>query len=535
MVFFAAGAFSGAVLHSLAFVDHLDKNHAQEVARPMESQAKDSTSTAKASVGTCTIADTKKASSFATKLSTTIESSARYFEGMRRRRLLRLSAENDLRAARTKLDTLLHISQAINPHQSDAPADCSPTNQSSLDESSGKRAAASPPKQTEKPRAIPPNPPGRTFSSYGGRIATKRQSQPFSSTENIGYPKINAVEPRPASASDLEPVLEIPNEKCACSPGISTERLEDDVDPSLGITCKEDAGGHTAALRDDRKESRVMDRRRPSSGRVLKKRGDTGRNRTFRSRLRAAAHPPTRQRKASNTPPLLATGETVGKNAETRDSTKPSSQQDPDTLDQTEDHGVHSEARDQISGASRMAFHEVTRGSRAEENEETRAINDHQKARRAGNGEDISVSIKEPVGQSSPERGEHLADGSVEEPEARLVEAAADCVRRGVAPSLLDTSKGDGLIIENTSLGALRAEVDGLRLEKGELVDTLAQLNVAAAQLNLVEYEQMKVRLERGALYSPPCRMRKTRFGMVNVWKNYFRCALSSTPDLREA
>lgn len=114
------------------------------------------------------------------------------------------------------------------------------------------------------------------------------------------------------------------------------------------------------------------------------------------------------------------------------------------------------------------------------------------------------MSIKEPAGQSSPEKGELLTYGSVRKPKARLEEVAADCIRRSLVPSLIDISKEDGLIIENTSFSALRAEVDGLRLEKAELVDTLAQLNVAAAQLYLVEYEQMKVRLERGALYSPP-------------------------------
>ncbi|CBN74661.1 hypothetical protein Esi_0037_0079 [Ectocarpus siliculosus] len=40
----------------------------------------------------------------------------------------------------------------------------------------------------------------------------------------------------------------------------------------------------------------------------------------------------------------------------------------------------------------------------------------------------------------------------------------------------------------------LRVEVDKLRLEKAELEDTIAQLNVAAAQLYLVEYEQMKAK-----------------------------------------
>ncbi|CAB1114924.1 unnamed protein product [Ectocarpus sp. CCAP 1310/34] len=40
----------------------------------------------------------------------------------------------------------------------------------------------------------------------------------------------------------------------------------------------------------------------------------------------------------------------------------------------------------------------------------------------------------------------------------------------------------------------LRIEVDKLRLEKAELEDTIAQLNVAAAQLYLVEYEQMKAK-----------------------------------------
>lgn len=40
---------------------------------------------------------------------------------------------------------------------------------------------------------------------------------------------------------------------------------------------------------------------------------------------------------------------------------------------------------------------------------------------------------------------------------------------------------------------ALGVEVDRLRLEKAELEDTIAQLNVAAAQLYFVEYEQMKV------------------------------------------
>lgn len=221
---------------------------------------------------------------------------------MTRRCLLRLGAEHNLRAVGTKLNTLLHISQAINTCQSEVPAGCSPANPSPLDESSGKRAAASPPKETKKPRALPHNSLGRTFSPYGGRIATKRQRWASSSTENVGYPKINAVEPRSASAVDLEPFLKIPNEKCAYSPGTSIERLEEDVDPSPGSTCKEDAGEHTAALRKDRKRSRVMDRRRPSSGRVLKKREDKGRNRTFRSRLRAAVHPPTRHWKASKTP-----------------------------------------------------------------------------------------------------------------------------------------------------------------------------------------------------------------------------------------
>lgn len=40
---------------------------------------------------------------------------------------------------------------------------------------------------------------------------------------------------------------------------------------------------------------------------------------------------------------------------------------------------------------------------------------------------------------------------------------------------------------------ALRVEVDRLRLERAELEDTVAQLNVAAAQLYFVEYEHMKV------------------------------------------
>ncbi|CAM9695254.1 unnamed protein product [Ectocarpus fasciculatus] len=40
----------------------------------------------------------------------------------------------------------------------------------------------------------------------------------------------------------------------------------------------------------------------------------------------------------------------------------------------------------------------------------------------------------------------------------------------------------------------LRIEVDKLRLEKADLEDTIAQLNVAAAQLYLVEYEQMKAK-----------------------------------------
>lgn len=39
----------------------------------------------------------------------------------------------------------------------------------------------------------------------------------------------------------------------------------------------------------------------------------------------------------------------------------------------------------------------------------------------------------------------------------------------------------------------LRAEVDSLRSERAELEDTIAQLNVAAAQLYLVQYTQMKV------------------------------------------
>lgn len=48
---------------------------------------------------------------------------------------------------------------------------------------------------------------------------------------------------------------------------------------------------------------------------------------------------------------------------------------------------------------------------------------------------------------------------------------------------------------------ALRGEVDRLRLERAELEDTVAQLNVAVAQLYFVEYEQMKVHDGIGSLW----------------------------------
>lgn len=55
-------------------------------------------------------------------------------------------------------------------------------------------------------------------------------------------------------------------------------------------------------------------------------------------------------------------------------------------------------------------------------------------------------------------------------------------------------AKGDGCLASFDQEESLRAKVDGLRLEKAELEDTIAHLNVAAAQLYLVEYAQMKVR-----------------------------------------
>lgn len=59
----------------------------------------------------------------------------------------------------------------------------------------------------------------------------------------------------------------------------------------------------------------------------------------------------------------------------------------------------------------------------------------------------------------------------------------------------LDTA--EGCLLEGVDrLECLRIEVEKLRLERAELEDTIAQLNVAAAQLFLVEYVQMKVRLE---------------------------------------
>lgn len=57
-------------------------------------------------------------------------------------------------------------------------------------------------------------------------------------------------------------------------------------------------------------------------------------------------------------------------------------------------------------------------------------------------------------------------------------------------------SAGDGHLLPSGVVHlaeALGVEVDRLRLEKAELEDTVAQLNVAAAQLYFVEYEQMKV------------------------------------------
>lgn len=55
-------------------------------------------------------------------------------------------------------------------------------------------------------------------------------------------------------------------------------------------------------------------------------------------------------------------------------------------------------------------------------------------------------------------------------------------------------ARGDGCLVGSDHVKSLRAEVDGLRSEKAELQDTIAHLNVAAAQLYLVEYAQMKVR-----------------------------------------
>lgn len=58
------------------------------------------------------------------------------------------------------------------------------------------------------------------------------------------------------------------------------------------------------------------------------------------------------------------------------------------------------------------------------------------------------------------------------------------------------SSDGDSHLLPKGAVDlakALGVEVDRLRLEKAELEDTVAQLNVAAAQLYFVEYEQMKV------------------------------------------
>lgn len=55
-------------------------------------------------------------------------------------------------------------------------------------------------------------------------------------------------------------------------------------------------------------------------------------------------------------------------------------------------------------------------------------------------------------------------------------------------------ARGDGCLVGSEHVKSLRAEVDSLRSEKAELEDTIAHLNVAAAQIYLVEYAQMKVR-----------------------------------------
>lgn len=92
--------------------------------------------------------------------------------------------------------------------------------------------------------------------------------------------------------------------------------------------------------------------------------------------------------------------------------------------------------------------------------------------------------------------GDRIGSSRSEEAGNRLTEVCGD--RVDVASEPPDTGKDDGVddllpqdvvILEK----ALRVEVDRLRLEKAELEDTVAHLNVAAAQLYLVEYDQMKV------------------------------------------
>lgn len=85
---------------------------------------------------------------------------------------------------------------------------------------------------------------------------------------------------------------------------------------------------------------------------------------------------------------------------------------------------------------------------------------------------------------SSEEAGEIPADGW-----GGMVDVASE-------PSGLGRNGGNDSLLPRDVVDlaeALRVEVDRLRLEKAELEDTVAQLNVAAAQLYFVEYEQMKV------------------------------------------
>ena len=392
------------------------------------------------------------------------------------------------------------------------------------------RTPERPPKETRSPRACQQKASERISfhhvrsprSPESGKT-TKGQARPTIETTEE-QPEVGASKTRPdgeveesstecRKGPDRDIVVEAYPDRCLPSDGDTADRLANDTCPPAGRMGAK-AFENTIVSRGGRKGT--------ASAMVVKDK-KKGKSRTLRSPHRVVRSPKC-LRSAANAKRLSGANETVGKDVETQESTgsvAKGSLQSPDVLEQVAKDGCGRVefGVNQTSGATRPACNNTLFSLDETEAEEEARDKDLETRGTIYGEEGSALSVEKAADPSSTrndERGTVGSAGDLELGSAGRGKAEASCndtTELKLRTSALQETNGSSCILcQNYGLDALRAKVNELHSEKVELEDTLAQLNVAAAQLYLVEYEQMKVRLVLEAPHSSAWRVKNMHF-----------------------